>query len=107
LPRAAHAQSQIFVERREGLVEKEHAGVGDEGAGECHALLLPTGQLRREPVGEALHAYLGQQISCLPMAFGLAGAAQLKREGDVVEHAAVRKQRVALKHHRRTALHRR
>ena len=52
---AAHLQAQELVERRERLVEQEHARIGDERAGQRHALLLAAGELRRDAVGEGLH----------------------------------------------------
>ena len=51
---AAHAQPQELVERRQRLVEEEHAGIGDQRAGERDALLLAAGKLRRHAVGEGV-----------------------------------------------------
>ena len=50
---AAHLQAQELVERRQRLVEQQHARLGDQRPRQRHALLLAAGQLRRHAVGEA------------------------------------------------------
>ncbi len=102
---AAHAQAQIFIEGGERLVEQQHARIGDQGARQCNALLLAARELGRQAVGELLELHLGQQLARLGMPRRQAGAAHLQGEGHVVEHAAVREQRVALEHHGGAALH--
>ena len=42
-----HLLAQLEVERAEGLVEQQHLGAVDEGAGERDALALAAGELRR------------------------------------------------------------
>ena len=61
---AAHAQPQELVERRERLVEEQHARIGDQRAGERDALLLAAGELRRHAVGEGAHVHAASSISC-------------------------------------------
>ncbi len=103
----AHAHAQERVERRQRLVEQQHARLGDERARQRDALLLAAGKLRRHALGvrrhrdefEELHRPLAPRL--------LLDAAHLQRERDIVDAGEVRKQRVALKHHRRAALGRR
>ena len=38
-----HFAAQVFVERRERLVEQQHARFSDQGTGERDALFLPAG----------------------------------------------------------------
>src|SRR5680860_878779 len=45
-----HGLTQLQVECAERLVEEEHLRPVDEGAGECDALLLATGELVRFPL---------------------------------------------------------
>ena len=40
-----HLAAQLEVERAERLVEQQHLGVVDQGAGQGDALLLPAGEL--------------------------------------------------------------
>ena len=96
---AAHAQAQIFVERRQRLVEQQHARIGDQRARQRHPLLLAARELGRQPVGEFLELHLGDQFARLGVALRQAGAAHFQRKGHVVEHAAMREQGVALEHH--------
>ena len=49
----AHLHPQRRVEIREGLVEQEHLGLGSDGAGQGHALLLATREGARRPAFEA------------------------------------------------------
>ena len=53
------------------------------------------------------HLHQAEEFPRLGMALGLADAAHLQAEGHIVEATEMREQRVALEHHRRTALHRR
>ena len=104
---AAHAQAQILVERRQRLVEQQHARIGDQRARERHALLLAAGELGRQAVGELLQLHLASSSRALPWRSALPAPRIFSAEGDVVEHAAMREQRIALEHHGRAALHRR
>src|SRR3546814_1776261 len=44
----AHSDPQAGVQIAERLIEQNELGLGDDGAGERHALLLATAQLRSE-----------------------------------------------------------
>ena len=105
---AAHPEPQELVERRQRLVEEQHARIGDQRAGERDALLLAAGELRRHAVGEGGHVHHASSISATRgVALLLAVAAHLQIEGDVVADGEMREERVALEHQRRAALHRR
>ena len=85
---AAHAQPQILVQRRERLVQQQHARVGDQRARQRHALLLAAGKLRRQAVGECLEPAPSPAVRAPACAGPCVDAAHLQRERDVVEHAA-------------------
>ena len=84
----AHLDAQERVERRERLVEQQDLRLGDQGARQRDALLLPAGELRRQAVRAALHATRARAARArLRMALGLGDAAHLQAEGDVVERS--------------------
>jgi hypothetical protein len=58
-------------------------------------------------MGVFVHLHHGEQAGGLLAPLGLADAAHLEAEGDIVDAIKVRKQSVALKHHRRAAFDRR
>ncbi len=95
-----HLNAQMLVQRRKRFVEQENARLGDRGPRKSDALLLTAGQIGRQTIckfGEPdlLHHGVGGAIS-----LGLGQAANAQREGDVVAHRQMRKQRIGLKHHR-------
>ena len=47
----AHLDAQERIERGQRLVEEQHLGLGDERAGQRHALLLAARELRRLDAG--------------------------------------------------------
>jgi hypothetical protein len=102
-----HLHAQEGVERRQRLVEQQHLGLGDQGAGERDALLLPARQFSGLALRQRAERHPFEQFLRLALALGLADAFHLEAEGDVVERAQVREQRIALEHHRGAALRRR
>src|SRR5450756_685822 len=80
------------VEVPRGLVSQQNQGLVDEGTGYCHTLLLPSGDLVRQPfllAGEPDHLE-GLRHDSLD---GLTRLAQhLKGKGDVAEDVLVRQQ---------------
>jgi hypothetical protein len=99
-----HADLQERIERRQRLVEKQCFRVRDQRARKRHTLLLAARQLRRSPVGVGLHLHELQHLKRLCLARLLVDALHLQAEGDVVDEVEMRKERVILKHHRRTAI---
>ncbi len=69
---AAQPFAQRGVERRQRLVEQQHAGAHCDGAGQGHALTLSAGQLINAPVFEALDAGELDQFGNARFPFGLA-----------------------------------
>ena len=57
---AVHLDPGQRVERAERLVEQQHAGPADQGAGQRHALALAAGQHRRPVVGAVGEADIGR-----------------------------------------------
>jgi hypothetical protein len=100
----AHLDAQEGVERRQRLVEQQHARLGDERARQRHALLLAAGQLARlafAPGGPWPRVPAGRRArfwrSALPMPFIFRLKATLSSGREV------REQREALEHHGRAA----
>ncbi len=82
----AHPDAQERVERRERLVEQQDLRVGDQRAGQRHALLLAARELGRQALGEALHVDELEHAACAWRApLALATPLILQAEGDVVE----------------------
>ena len=81
--------------------------LGDDGAAERDALLLPARELRGLALEELFQAEdAGGALEAL-VALGARHVAHLEPEDDVLGDREVRKQRVALEHHRDAALCRR
>ena len=62
-----HLLAQMRVERRQRLVEQQHARLADDGAGKRHALALAAGKLgdpRLDLVGEADHVERRRPPAC-------------------------------------------
>ncbi|MDK9695114.1 MAG: hypothetical protein OEL76_01840 [Siculibacillus sp.] len=95
----AHLLAQVGVEVVERLVEEEERRLGDQGAGECDALLLAAGELRGHARLEPREADLTDRPPRPPIAFIGAGAGDLERVGDVVGDAHVRPHRIVLEDH--------
>ena len=104
---APHFHAQLSIEIGQRLVHQADARLGHDGAAERDPLLLPARQLRRlaveqffesEDAGRALQA----RVALLPRHIAHAQA-----EHDVLGDRQVRKQCVALKHHRDAAPSRR
>ena len=65
-------------------------GVGDQGAGECDALLLPARELRRQPFGMSVHLDEAQHLERRGATLGLTDAAHLQAERDIVDAVEMR-----------------
>ena len=98
-----HADAQEGVQRRKRFVQQQNPRLGDQGSRQRDALLLPARQLRRQPFGQVAHIDQLQQFVGLGMALCLVDALHLQRKGDIVAHAQMREQRIALEHHRGAA----
>src|SRR5215470_4576356 len=98
-----HAVAELLVERAQRLVEEEHGGARDEGAGQGHSLLLTARELARiaSPVRGKLHE--GEGLSDPPLDLRARHAGHAKSEGHVLEDGAVGEQRVVLEDHAHVA----
>jgi hypothetical protein len=52
LEQSKNLPSDQDVQRRSGLIEQQHIGLGDQRAGDCNALRLTAGELAGQAVGE-------------------------------------------------------
>ncbi len=103
---AADEIAQFFaqpgVEVGQWLVAQQQPRPHRERAGQRHALLLPAGEGVRMAVGQIGQAHIGQHGAGLLAR--LVAAQAVQRQGDVVERAQVRPQRIVLEHHAELAL---
>ena len=100
----AHGDAELGVQVAEGLVEQQHAGLHDQGAGQRHALLLAAGELVGHAALHALEAHQSEDVRDPALDLVLGDLADLEAVGHVVEDVIVREQRVALEHHGRVPL---
>ena len=95
----AHAAAQPRVQVGQRLVEQEHGRLEDEGAGDGHALLLAARQLAGQAVPEGAETDRGEAGARQSPRLPPAPPGDARPVGDIVEHAHVREQRIALEHH--------
>jgi len=95
----ARLLAQLGVKVAQGLVEEDHLRLGDEGAGQGHALLLAAGELRGGPLLEAVELDEAQGPGDLPFDLLPGLVAGLQRVGHVVEDVHVGPDGVGLEHH--------
>ena len=80
------------VERREGFIQQQHAGLGGQGARDGHSLLLAPGNLVGIPVGQVVNAHVYQQFQGPPSGVGAAP----EGVGHVFQHGHVGKESIVL-----------
>src|SRR5262249_58793132 len=73
-----HRGAQIAVERGERLVQQQHLGTNDEGAGERDALLLAAGELARLAILQARKLDQRKRVAHPPRDLWLGQAAPLE-----------------------------
>ena len=96
----AHLPAQTRIQIRQRLIEQQHRGLEHQRARHGDALLLATGQLRWQPRVEAGQADRRHCRSRAVVGFGLAHARHDQAVANVLQHAHVGKERIALEHHR-------
>ena len=102
-----HGHPQLGVQVGQRLVHQEDLRLTHDGPPQRHALPLTTGKLLGLPREQLADT---QQLRCVlhaPVNLALGRPPQLQAEREVVVHAHVRIQRVALEHHRDVAVLRR
>ena len=99
-----HLLAQFFVERRERLVHQQNARLEDDGACQCHTLLLAPGKLVDLSIAEPreLHQVEGAAHALLDLSAGK--TAQLQGIGEVARHGHVGKEGIVLEDHADVAL---
>ena len=95
----AHLLAQVRVEVAEGLVQQQHLGVGHQGPGQGHALLLAAGELRGIALPEGAQPHLVQHALYRGLGMGWRFRPELERVGRVGAHSEVRPDRVVLEDH--------
>src|SRR5687767_7680760 len=94
-----HFLAQLAVKRGERLVQKQQVRFENQGAGDCHALLLPTRELVDTPLPEAAEP---NQVKVAFHSLGNGArieAAHLERKGDVLRRCDVGEECETLEHH--------
>ena len=103
----ARLHAQFCVEIRERLIEEKHRGLAHDGATDGDALTLPAGEIARlaiEQMGDA-EDFGGEGDASIR--FVARDAAHAQTEFEILAHAHVRIERVALKDHGDVAIFRR
>jgi hypothetical protein len=93
--------------RAQGLIHQHQLRIEDQGAGECHALLLAAGKLRRPALAHLRQLDHAEGALDLRLDLGLRHLPHLQRKGEVLLDRHMREQRIILKHHADIALVRR
>ena len=94
-----HLLAQMRVERRQRLVEQQHARLADDGAGERHALALAAGQLRHARAESCRRGRPCRALSATRLLLlGAGELAQRQAEADILRDVHMREQRIVLEH---------
>ena len=101
---APHLDAQLRIEIGERLVHQADLRLGHDRAAERDALLLAAGELRGLAVEQRLEPEDAGGALEPRIALGARHVAHLQAEQDVLGDREMRKQRVALEHHRDAAL---
>ncbi len=96
---SSHRVAQLGVERRQRLVQQQHAGFLDQRARQCHALALTTGELVGHALLVAGEMDLGQGIGDPGFDLVRRDSLELEAVGDVLRHRHVRENGIGLEHH--------
>ena len=102
--RAAQLLADLGVESAEGLIEEQHLGLVCQSARNCNALLLTTGELRRQPFVHALERDQAQKLAAALAPRMGTHAPHAQRKLDVVGYRHMTKERVVLEHETDVAL---
>ena len=94
-----HLLAQAAVERRQRLVQQQHARLGDDRPRQCHPLLLPARKLAGLARIEAGETNKIERTLSLAPRCRAPDAPAAQPVGNVLDHCHVRKQRVGLEHH--------
>ena len=99
-----HLFAQILVQRPQRFIHQHQLRLEDQRTCQGDPLLLPAGELPRTAIAEFAESHHVQRVGHLGRDFLLAHAAHFQREGQILGHAHVRKQRIVLEDHADTAL---
>ncbi len=104
---APHLEAKLGVQVGERLVHQAHGRLGDDGAAEGHALLLPAGELGRLALEERAQTEEIRDAREPRAALGRRHMPHAQAEHDVLRDRQVGKERVGLEDHGQLALGRR
>ena len=90
---------KLRVEVRQRLIHQAHRRLGDDGAAQRHALLLPAGQLPGLAFQQRTDAEDFHRALQTARALRRRHAPCLQSEHDVLGHRQMREQRIGLEHH--------
>ena len=94
-----HIASDEGVEGGERLVEEPDVGLNSQGTTDADTLLLSAGELPGVVVATSVQPDEVDDLKGPGIPGGHVDTLHLEREGDVLEHCAVREQREVLEHH--------
>ena len=104
---APHIGAELRIEVRQRFVHQADRRLGDDGATECHALLLAAGELARLPLQQVARCRGSPQRAPAARPLWRRNPARLQPEHDVLRDAQMREQGIGLEHHRNAARGRR
>ena len=93
-----HLFAQLQIEGAQRLVEEENLGLVHKRTGQCHALALAAGQLRRAPAAIGWKCDERQCLLGLGIALRLFDAFDHQAVANVFENRHVREQGIVLEH---------
>jgi len=99
LQRGAHADAELGVQVRERLVHQERLRLAGDRAAHRHALPLAARKLRRTTVEQVIEAEQLRDLVHAARDLRLRRASDLQAVREVLPHAHVRVERVALEYH--------
>ena len=79
-----HLLRGLGIEGPGGLIGEDHLGLGDEGAGNGHALFLATGELIGHMIGPVAQAYPVEVLQGEAVALAAAHTLVVEREGHIL-----------------------
>ncbi len=95
-----HTDNEVGVEGAHRFVEQQDPGLGNEGAGKCDALALPSRKLRHIALRELRDVEPFQPLKRLRAPVLRVHAAHLQTKLDIAAHGEEWKERKGLPHHR-------
>ncbi len=100
----AQLHPDLGIQRRERLIQQQHARPDGQRPRQRHTLLLPAGKLVGVAVAILIQVDQAEHLADALLDLGLGGLAHLQPKTDVLPHRQVGEQGIRLEHHAHVAL---